>query len=283
MTPIGVIADDYTGASDIANTLAKGGLATVQLLGVPREPLPVSAEALVVALKSRSIPAAEAVEQSLAALDWLRSVGCGQIVFKVCSTFDSTPAGNIGPIGAVVNDCEAAAVWTLQHARCEFGSERVVVKASSAGAHVAVLALLRLRDRHKAFDRIVGAALYFGLYDFSGTPMVRRAGPETLVLHGPTVRSTLCKLTPGMSDDERRDPSLSPLYADLRSLPPALFIVGAEDMLLEDNERMEARWRAASGNAALLVAPNTRTPSTGSGPPSQGKSTPLSRNGSSDD
>ena len=161
------------------------------------------------------------------------------------------------PVLSLVDDCEAAAVWTLQQARREFGAEQVIVKASSAGAHVAALTLLRLRDNYGALDRVAGAALYFGLYDFSGTSMVRQAGPERLILHGPTVRSTLCKLTPGMTDDERRSPSISPLYADLRSLPPALFIVGAEDMLLEDNERMEARWRAANGNAALLVAPDT--------------------------
>jgi uncharacterized protein YgbK (DUF1537 family) len=96
---LGVIADDFTGASDIANTLAKGGLATVQFLGIPDRPAPADCEAGVVALKSRSIPAAEAVAQSLAALAWLRAQGCRQIVFKYCSTFDSTPQGNIGPVG----------------------------------------------------------------------------------------------------------------------------------------------------------------------------------------
>ncbi len=101
---LGVIADDFTGASDIANTLAKGipgegGLKTVQFLGVPQGPAPADCEAGVVSLKSRSIPAAEAVEQSLAALEWLLAQGCRQIVFKYCSTFDSTPEGNIGPVG----------------------------------------------------------------------------------------------------------------------------------------------------------------------------------------
>lgn len=96
---IGVVADDYTGASDIANTLAKGGLSTVQFLGVPSRPAPGDCEAGVVALKSRSIPAAEAVAQSLQALSWLREQGCRQFIFKVCSTFDSTPEGNIGPVG----------------------------------------------------------------------------------------------------------------------------------------------------------------------------------------
>jgi len=161
------------------------------------------------------------------------------------------------PVLSLSDDCEAAAVWTIDHALHEFGTDKVVVKATSAGAHLAALTLLRLRDRHATSDKVVGAALYFGLYDFSGTPMVRRAGPETLILHGPTVRSTLAALTPGLTDEERRDPSLSPLYADLHSLPPSLFVVGMEDMLLEDSMRMAARWQAASGNALLLVAPDS--------------------------
>jgi uncharacterized protein YgbK (DUF1537 family) len=101
---LGVIADDFTGASDIANTLAKGlpgqgGLRTAQFLGVPRIPALKSVEAGVISLKSRSVPAHEAVAQSLAALEWLLAQGCRQIVFKYCSTFDSTPDGNIGPVG----------------------------------------------------------------------------------------------------------------------------------------------------------------------------------------
>lgn len=96
---LGVVADDFTGASDIANTLAKGGLATIQFLGVPDRNAPGDCEAGVVALKSRSVPAADAVSQSLTALRWLQDQGCRQFVFKYCSTFDSTPEGNIGPVG----------------------------------------------------------------------------------------------------------------------------------------------------------------------------------------
>jgi 3-dehydrotetronate 4-kinase len=101
---LGVIADDFTGASDIANTLAKGqggssGLATMQFLGVPRGSAPAACEAGVVALKTRSIPAEEAVAASLAAFEWLSAQGCRQFVFKYCSTFDSTRHGNIGPVG----------------------------------------------------------------------------------------------------------------------------------------------------------------------------------------
>jgi uncharacterized protein YgbK (DUF1537 family) len=106
---LGVIADDFTGASDIANTLAKGvadapGMAVTQYFGIPAAPAQAGCEAGVVSLKSRSVPAREAVELSLAALDWLLRQGCEQIVFKYCSTFDSTPQGNIGPVGEALAD-----------------------------------------------------------------------------------------------------------------------------------------------------------------------------------
>jgi uncharacterized protein YgbK (DUF1537 family) len=95
---LGCIADDFTGATDLANMLVRGGMRTVQTIGIPLEDETIAADAIVVALKSRTIPAADAVAQSLAALDWLRAQGCRQFVFKYCSTFDSTDAGNIGPV-----------------------------------------------------------------------------------------------------------------------------------------------------------------------------------------
>ena len=95
---LGCIADDFTGATDLANNLVRGGMRSVQTIGVPESDAPVDADAIVVALKSRTIPAADAVAQSLAALRWLRKQGVEQVYFKVCSTFDSTPAGNIGPV-----------------------------------------------------------------------------------------------------------------------------------------------------------------------------------------
>ncbi len=98
---IGVIADDFTGASDIALTLALGGMTTVQYVGVP-EGSAGDVDAGVVALKSRTIAAADAIAQSLAACDWLLAQGATQIIFKVCSTFDSTAGGNIGPVAAAL-------------------------------------------------------------------------------------------------------------------------------------------------------------------------------------
>ncbi len=96
---LGCIADDFTGATDLCNTLVKGGMRTVQLIGVPRAGTAVpDADAVTIALKSRTCPVEEAVDQSLEALAWLRDAGATQILFKYCSTFDSTPEGNIGPV-----------------------------------------------------------------------------------------------------------------------------------------------------------------------------------------
>ncbi|MBR8123672.1 3-oxo-tetronate kinase [Burkholderia multivorans] len=101
---LGCIADDFTGATDLANMLVKSGMRTVQTIGVPAESASMDADAIVVALKSRTIPAADAVAQSLAAYEWLRAQGCRQFFFKYCSTFDSTDAGNIGPVADALLD-----------------------------------------------------------------------------------------------------------------------------------------------------------------------------------
>ncbi len=95
---LGCIADDFTGATDLANNLVRAGMRAVQTIGVPAESDHVDADAVVVALKSRTAPVDDAVAQSLAAARWLKSRGAQQIYFKVCSTFDSTPQGNIGPV-----------------------------------------------------------------------------------------------------------------------------------------------------------------------------------------
>ena len=96
---LGAVADDYTGASDLANTLHRNGLSTIQTIGVPAPGLALEdAEAIVVALKIRSVEATEAVEAAIAAYDWLAARGASHVMYKVCSTFDSTDAGNIGPV-----------------------------------------------------------------------------------------------------------------------------------------------------------------------------------------
>ena len=101
---LGCIGDDFTGSSDLGNTLTKAGMRVTQYVGVPDAPAASDVEAGIVALKSRSIPVEEAVRLSLDALEWLRAQGCTQFLFKYCSTFDSTPQGNIGPVAEALAD-----------------------------------------------------------------------------------------------------------------------------------------------------------------------------------
>jgi uncharacterized protein YgbK (DUF1537 family) len=122
---LGCIADDFTGATDLANMLVRGGMRTVQTIGVPTADMQIDADALVVALKSRMIRAEDAVCQSLDALAWLRAQGCRQFFFKYCSTFDSTDKGNIGPVadallGALKGDFTIACPALPQNGRTVF-------------------------------------------------------------------------------------------------------------------------------------------------------------------
>ncbi len=101
---LGCIADDFTGATDLANNLVRSGMRVVQTIGVPADGAAIDADAIVVALKSRTIPVQDAIDQSLQALTWLRAQGVEQVYFKYCSTFDSTAEGNIGPVAEALMD-----------------------------------------------------------------------------------------------------------------------------------------------------------------------------------
>src|SRR5258708_28439428 len=99
MPLLGCIADDFTGGTDLANNLVKTGFRSVQTLGIPGSAkTAIDSDAVVVALKTRTCPPEQAVQESLQALEWLRTLGCKQFYFTYCSTFDSTPRGNIGPV-----------------------------------------------------------------------------------------------------------------------------------------------------------------------------------------
>jgi acetyl esterase/lipase len=156
---------------------------------------------------------------------------------------------------AGIDDCETAARWALETGLAEFGVGHMTIGGESAGGHLAAVTILRLRrDAGFAFDRVAGAVLTYGCFDLGGTDMTLRAGPDTLVLHGPSLGRVLDGAT-GLDAQARRDPQLSPLYADLSGLPPALLIVGTRDPLQEDSERMYAKWAAQSGNAELVIVP----------------------------
>jgi uncharacterized protein YgbK (DUF1537 family) len=126
---LGCIADDYTGASDLANTLTRAGLRTVQTIGVPADDLNLpEVDAVVVSLKSRSIEASIAVERSLAAEKWMRSRGADHVLFKICSTFDSTDKGNIGPVTDALRAASGDAIVLVTPAFPETG--RTVYKGN---------------------------------------------------------------------------------------------------------------------------------------------------------
>jgi acetyl esterase/lipase len=156
---------------------------------------------------------------------------------------------------AALDDCETAAAWVLDAMEAEFGATTLLVGGESAGSHLAVSTLIRLRERGYDLSRIAGAVMFYGCYDLCGTPSLCAAGADTLVLHGPTLATCLEKLMPNLTAAERRDPAISPLYAELHDLPPALFLVGDRDPLLDDTELLAARWRDLNGNAEVVIAP----------------------------
>jgi acetyl esterase/lipase len=149
------------------------------------------------------------------------------------------------PWPAAPDDCATAALWLLEEGEARFGTSRLAIGGSSAGATLAMTTLLRLRDRG-VVDGFVGAALQFGTYDLSGqTPAGRRIANEYFI-----------EAYVGQIAD-RTVPDVSPIFGDLRGLPPVLLTVGRTDVLLEDNLAMAARLCAAGNEVDLRVYPES--------------------------
>lgn len=144
------------------------------------------------------------------------------------------------PIEGVMEDCVTAARWLLGDE--EFADLPVIVIGESAGAHLAAATLLALKPSPGLLQRVSGALLYYGVYDLTGTPSVREAPPETLVLDGPGMVAALRMLTPELNDEQRRQPPLSPLHGDFSDFPPALMFAGALDPLRDDTLDIAKRW-----------------------------------------
>ncbi|MEV6732818.1 MULTISPECIES: alpha/beta hydrolase [unclassified Streptomyces] len=157
------------------------------------------------------------------------------------------------PFPAGPDDCEAAARWLVKHATAEFGTERLLIGGESAGAHLSVVTLLRLRDRHGITGAFRAAHLLFGPYDLSMTPSQRSFGAKRLLTNTDTLRRTYELFTPCMRAEQRRDPEVSPLFADLAGMPPARIVVGTEDPLLDDSLFLAGRWQAAGAPVQLGV------------------------------
>ena len=155
------------------------------------------------------------------------------------------------PYPAGPDDCETAARWLIEQAQSMFGVQRLAIGGESAGAHLSVVTLLRLREAGLG-GAFCGANLVFGPYDLTMTPSTLLAD-ATPVIDRQTLERTRAAFLPAGVD--RRDPDVSPLYADLHDLPSALFTIGTLDPLLDDSLFMHARWIAAGNDAELAVFP----------------------------
>ncbi|GAA0643796.1 alpha/beta hydrolase [Brevundimonas lenta] len=151
-----------------------------------------------------------------------------------------------------IADCQAAARWFADNALEHFETDRLFLGGQSAGAHLAALSAMTLRDEDR-LGRFIGCLFVYGVFDLSGTPSVRAAGPDTLILNGPTLAADLCRLTPDLDEAGRRLPDVSPLHAPMHDLPPALFIAGDLDPLRDDSLHMADAWSAAATSNLIEV------------------------------
>jgi acetyl esterase/lipase len=157
------------------------------------------------------------------------------------------------PYPAAPDDCEDVARWLVTHALERFGSDRLVIGGESAGAHLAVTTLLRLHDREGSVAPFQAANLLFGVYDLTMTPSQRLWGERQFVLSTPMLAWFYNCFVPGTDSEGRRQPDVSPLYADLSGMPPARIAVGTLDPLLDDSLFLEARWRIASDTRLEVI------------------------------
>jgi acetyl esterase len=161
------------------------------------------------------------------------------------------------PYPAGPDDCEAAALWLLgDEAEAALGASGPrAIGGDSAGGHLAATTLLRLRDRHGITGAFGAAVLQYGAFDLSMTPSQRLWGDRNLVLSGPIIAWFAEQFLPDRDREARRDPDISPLFADLSGMPPAIFTCGTQDPLLDDTLFMEARWRQAGHATELRIWP----------------------------
>jgi acetyl esterase len=156
------------------------------------------------------------------------------------------------PYPAGPDDCEAAALWLVENGKREFGTDVLTAGGESAGGHLTAVTILRMRDRH-GYTGWRGANIVYGAFDLALTPSQRQFGDTRLILRTIDMQQFYNAFLPTIVD--RRMPDISPLYADLRGLCPALFSVGTRDALLDDTLFMHARWITAGNEAELAIYP----------------------------
>jgi len=161
------------------------------------------------------------------------------------------------PYPAGPDDCEAAALWLIgEEGQAALGTSGPRgIGGDSAGGQLAAATLLRLRDRHGITGAFGAAVLQYGCFDLSMTPSQRLWGERNLILSGPIMVWFGDQFLPAHDREARRDPDISPLFAELSEMPPAIFTIGTEDPLLDDTLFMEARWRQAGHPTELRIWP----------------------------
>jgi len=159
------------------------------------------------------------------------------------------------PFPACIEDCKAAARWLVDSAGILFGTGKLFISGASAGGHLAAVTALYIRDSLHAIDKVLGLNLVYGCFDLSRTPSCRMATDSTPVLSKKYMDETYELVFHGWSLDRLQDPHYSPLFADLKGMPPALFTVGTLDPLIDDSYFMEDRWRLAGNKTYLAVYP----------------------------
>jgi acetyl esterase/lipase len=160
------------------------------------------------------------------------------------------------PFPACIEDCKATAKWLIANCQKEFGTDKIFLSGNSAGAHLAALTTLYIRDELKAIDKIKGVNFVYGVYDLGLTPSCRNA-TDSSMLAKPLMNIIWDIVFSGWELEQLQSPKYSPLYADLKGLVPALFTVGAEDPLVDDSYFMEVRWRIAGNRTFLAVYPES--------------------------
>ncbi|MEU6347078.1 alpha/beta hydrolase fold domain-containing protein [Streptomyces sp. NPDC046977] len=193
---------------------------------------------------------------------------------RTCQVAVVSPEYQLVPEATImdqIEDCLAAASWVAAEAASRFGTDKLLIGGISAGGHLAAAVALRLRDQEDpAFAMLKGLLLDCGAYDLSFTPSARRADDNTPVLPRSSLDGLAALGLPGLDDAERRHPSLSPLYADLHGMPPALFTVGDLDPLRDDSVFLASLWQLAGNNADLDVWPHAAHAFTNMGAPIAG-------------
>ena len=161
------------------------------------------------------------------------------------------------PYPAAPDVCEAAAAWMLEHGPKLWGTDKMFIGGESAGGPLSAVTLLRVRDRLGAIDRVLGANLVFGCYDMRGTPSFFDNGGRPEVLTPEGLQQAVGFFIPGMSESQRRDPDVSPLFADLSGLPPCQISTGTVDHIADDSYFLATRMAAAESPVELAVYPDS--------------------------